>query len=168
MSEPITDGMEITPEEANAADAAFKEAMAVNLDEVVQGTVTFNFCDYIPDPDDPDARIEKWRKVTLSKRVPMSVFNAVIASRKKVFAARKTNDENSDAISLEFMCDAVLRVFRLKEPKMTMERMVDGLDNEVIQALFARFFERTLSLGMKKATSGGNTNNANGSSPANT
>jgi hypothetical protein len=139
---------------------------SVNLEEVTTGVVRVFIEDtrLVPlsatdnpldeDPDRPGyKRVPHPRIAEIRNYVPMRVFNRMLATRAKVMKERKAyqtalaqgdeDDATADPI-VEWMLDQVLAVWKLSEPSMTKDRLLDGLEFEKVSALFSRFFGKLL------------------------
>lgn len=164
MQPENTDEMAPDAAQMSRAEQAYEEALAVNLDEVTDESVSVTIREYAVDPETMK-RKGTWRKTELDAYVPMKIFNAMMAGREKALRSNKIRaraidqggDLNDDDPMVLWMLDCVLRVWKLTEPDMTLDRLQEGLDMKKTQALFYRFFGAALSLKKAKAAPAGNT-----------
>ena len=141
-------------------------AMAVNLDEVTDDTVTVTIKEYRTDPE-THRRVATSRKVVLDSFVPMKIFNKMMAGRQKMLRLQKLRQQatdnggevNEDDPQFTWIMQSVLNVWNQTEPEMTMERLEDGLNFAFINKLFTIFFGDLMITSRKgsKAASAGNT-----------
>ncbi|MBF6588932.1 MAG: hypothetical protein IVW57_00190 [Ktedonobacterales bacterium] len=179
----------LTPEEAHAlrtnpaaADAFYDEGLAYNLDEVAPESLTVSLYEYVdvppppppPPPVDGDTRDTgddvvimptrrlRRRRYRIETRVPMMIFNRMLAGRQRAMRARAaylahggSANDGGDPM-LQWMQEQVLAVWQLSDPAMTLDRLAEGLDFQQVQGLFARFFGELLRQQQSKASGGGN------------
>lgn len=110
-------------------------AFAVNLDEVVIDDVVVSIVERAPVQLEDGTEIlkAKVRKATISTYVPMQIFNSMMQTYSPIAQAEP-------AERLRWVAEQVLAVWKLTEPQMTLDRLVNGLDFDKISALFAHFF----------------------------
>lgn len=134
----------ITPEQS---EQAIKMLEAVNLDEVVIEIIQvkvreYKMVDVLDDENDPvlsdDDKPLKYRKATtrtahIQNFVPLPVYNRMLSLQKDL-------NSNNLELQIPIMTELVLEVWKVSEPFMTSKRLQDGLEVDVIGALFRRFF----------------------------
>jgi len=88
------------------------------------------------------------RTTYINTYVPMSVFHKMIASQEKVKRAQAVlnDDEKSSEAMIFWMTEQVLAVWKLTEPDMDLETLVEGLTFPKILGLFSAFFGSQLKL----------------------
>lgn len=138
-------------DQQQAFDKFMTDALAVNLDEVDISTFMVAFVEWDAtkvtgeDGIEREVRKPRVRHVQLSTYVPMSAFNHMLALRETVTrSARANGGTPSPQDMMEMMGGAVLPVWQIAEPDMTLKRLVDGLDFPRMQGLFGRFFSAAL------------------------
>jgi hypothetical protein len=86
------------------------------------------------------------RTTEIGSYVPMKVFHRMMASQGKIKQFQKLANGKGEASiedqqqMLDWMAKQVLEVWKLTEPDMTEDALVEGLDFQKILALFQSFF----------------------------
>lgn len=163
-------GRPVTAQEAELARTFFAQGVAQDLDEVAPEPVAVTLREYIERAEtDADGHSVMRRRLVVRRAlietfVPMQVFNRMMADRRIALLLRAgatgasasalptavaadaaaADDEPADDPMLDWMQRSVLRVWRLTEPDMTLDRLALGLSFQQMQGLFARFFGELL------------------------
>lgn len=131
---------------------ALTQLQSVNLDEVSNEAVRVKVAEWkeeeILDSDghpllDEEGKPLRRRRITsriaeIYDLVPLPLYNKMIKMRDQI---TKGQIAQSDAI--EPMGDCVLEVWKLSEPWMTKERLMQSVPGDIIAALFVRFFNKS-------------------------
>jgi hypothetical protein len=92
------------------------------------------------------------RTTWINTYVPMRVFHQMMASQERIKRAQALNPDDSDQQAMiGWMTEQVLAVWRLTEPEMTLEALVDGLSFQKVLGLFSAFFGSQLKLLQQQA-----------------
>jgi hypothetical protein len=91
----------------------------------------------LDDNGKPEQRYEYYARFALIETyVPTELLMQVMLLREKTNEMR----QYSEVDGMAFVCEQVLKVWKLSEPNMTLERLKRILDYPKIEGLFGRFF----------------------------
>lgn len=138
--------VEVTPDVTEFANNYLEEVRNVNLDEVVIDEVPVAITIYTQvsetDPDGFDVvrTTARVRHANIRTKVPMRVFNKMLMAHDQMMK------ESAAEKKIDWMTEQVLAVWKVTEPNMTKDELIDGLEFEQISGLFSRFFDKQLRL----------------------
>lgn len=132
------------PQQAPAPEQV-EVQLTSNLLLVMPPRVEVDIVEWMEDHDPEVVRaglVPSVRRASISTYVPMRVFHKMLLGRAKLtqFAAIQSGDLESAGDAIEWMVDMVLEVWKLSEPHMSREGLLNGLQLEQILELFQRFF----------------------------
>jgi len=138
---------QVDEETLEQARTFFNQVDAVNLEEVTTHVLCVAIRELVNQVELDDGierrvRRARVRRAQIDTFVPMRIFNKMLATRDRVVREReaylqKGGEEDPMMI---WMTNQVLNVWKLSEPDMTYEALVDGLSFDKISKLFAAFF----------------------------
>jgi len=120
--------------EIDAGDQFLADALAVNLDEIIQEPIAVAFSEWemveVAGKQVPRRTV---RHVSIDAMVPSEIYDLMVLRRQQA---------GNDTVKLLAMLnECVLKVWQLTEPEMTAERLGKGLTGRQKTALFGRFFQ---------------------------
>jgi len=143
----------------------FAQFETTPLDEVLPQPVVVTWVEYVeqdamdedgnvildPDTGTPERiRLPRNRKSTISTYVPMDILHGMIASQdklKQIQALSRQAAQNGGVLPkgeqgdvIEWLLDQVVAVWKLTEPKMTKQKLAQGLSFQKTFKLFNVFF----------------------------
>lgn len=138
-------------QDIDAAFEALDQLSAVNLDEVVLESYAVKVRVYkdvevkddegnpvLDDNGQPlKSRKPGTRTAHIHSMVPMSIYNEMLALDQKL-------DKSDPAQSFNLMTDTVLKIWKISEPWMTKEKLLEGVEAPYILKLFRIFFDKAV------------------------
>lgn len=138
-------------ENIDAAFEALDQLSAVNLDEVVLESYAvkvrvYKEVDILDDDGQPvlddngqplKSRRAGLRTAQIHSMVPMSIYNEMLALDQKL-------SKSDPAQSFNLMADTVLKIWKISEPWMTKEKLLEGVEAPYILKLFRIFFAKAV------------------------